>query len=117
MKKYDREKKKWVSVEAYDKSHKHKDKDLCKGSRPHNFMLVLPLYVTHTLKYDYDAQKYYDVMDEEFEFKNKQRERLENMGINIRRHYYDKKETRFYVCSICGKQRYDYNEKLSTPSN
>ncbi len=103
MKIYDREKKKWVTQEEYDKSHKPRDKKVCRGGKPHDFVLVLPFYTSYDEAYKFKPEDYYKIMDERFDFIEKQKVQLEKMGIKDRG--WNRKETRLYMCSVCKKQK------------
>lgn len=105
MKKYDREKKKWVSIEEYEKTHKPRDKKKCRGGKPHDFVLVLPFYTSYDSTYKYHPEDYYKIMDERYEFIEKQRTELEKMGIKDRG--WNRKETRLFMCAVCKKQEYE----------
>lgn len=108
MKKYDNKLKKYVTQEEWDKSHKHKDKDLCKGKRPHDFVLVLPFHITYNSTYKFNPEMYYKIVDEINEFKEKQDKRLIDMGIVKRYGDWNRAETRCFMCSVCKKQKYEY---------
>ena len=110
MKKYIREKKKWVSVEEYDRFYSKK-KEGCRGGKPHDFLLVLPDYLA---KWDgkspYNAKAYYDKMDERREFIKKQEDELLVLGIICRENSWRvmSRETRRLMCSVCKKQDYEF---------
>ncbi len=110
MKIYDREKKKWVSQEAYEKSRNARDKKLCRGKRPHDFVLVLPDYVSYSANYNFKPEIYYEICDETQAFLGKQKERLIAMGIIPRYGIGGRKETRLYMCSVCKKRDYQFME-------
>lgn len=110
MKKYDRQLKKWVTVEEYERTHQQKDKKFCRGKRPHDFVLVLPTGVTYNEKYRFDPESYYKIMDERVAFIEGQKRQLEQMGILQRwGSSWNSKETRLYMCSVCKKQKYENN--------
>ena len=48
---------------------------------------------------------YYKIMDERYEFIEKQRTELEKMGIKDRG--WNRKETRLFMCAVCKKQKYE----------
>lgn len=106
MKKYNREKKKWVSVEEYERTHQSQDKTFCKGKRLHDFVLVLPDYIGFTPAYKFNPEMYYAIMDEQHDIIEKQNKRLEAMGIHPKYHW-NRKETRMYMCSVCKKKKYE----------
>jgi hypothetical protein len=107
MKKYDSKQRKWISKEEYDKRYPKHDKALCKGKRPHNFILVLPHFVTYNSKYDFNASKYYEIMDALNDYTNKEYERLSELGIITRTWRSDRKEPKLFMCSVCKKQKYE----------
>ena len=105
MKKYLREKKKWVSEEEYEAFHAKKIAGVCKGNRPHDFVLVLPSW---GVQWDgvtkYDAEAYYKAMEEREEFIKSQDEELVKKGILVRACY--SSNSRHYACSVCQKRKY-----------
>lgn len=107
MKKYLREKKRYVSVEEYEAYHaarKH-GADICRGKKPHDYVLVLPPWrVSWDGVSPYDAELYYKAMEVRAEFIKKQDEQLATKGIVMRNHSYP--ESRHYVCSVCKKQKW-----------
>lgn len=104
MKHYDRAKKKWVTQEELDTAKKPRDKDVCKGRRPHDYVLVLPWYVQTDEKYQFNPEKYYDMMKKRLAFIEKQDSELKSMGIF--RASYNGNESKLFICSVCKKQKY-----------
>lgn len=107
MKKYDENLRKYVSVEEYERTHQLRDKSVCRGKKPHDFVLVLPYMVSYTSEYKFNPEEYYRVMDELFDIKEKKYQELETLGIKSSRGW-NRQETRLYMCSVCKKQKYEY---------
>lgn len=109
MKVYNREKKRWISQEEHERLKKPRDKKVCRGGKPHDFVLVLP---TWGVKWDgvspYDAEAYYKAMEERAEFIEKQNQALAKKGIIVRDR--TRTETKYYVCSVCKKQDYEFSK-------
>ncbi len=114
MKRYDRKTKKYVTQEEYDRSHATKDKDLCRGKKPHDFVLVLPDWVTYVQGvYKFDARVYYDLMEKKRLFNDSISALLAQAGIASRygtSDFADRKETRHYVCTVCSKRKWEYGK-------
>jgi len=106
MKKYDEKLRKYVSVEEYERTHKPQDKAFCRGKKPHDFVLVLPYYTQYDERYKYNPEEFYRIMDERYEFIEKQKKQLEAMGIQGRD--WNRKETRLYICSVCKKHKHEW---------
>lgn len=107
MKQYDNKLKKWVSQEQYDKSHPKRSANICRGGKPHDFVLVLPYGVTYNEKYAFNPEAYYKVQREVEEFHAKKYEQLLAIGIvasGMKPWKYWNKE--LHVCSVCKKQKY-----------
>lgn len=107
MKKYDREKRKWVDESEIDK--KLAKRKLCKGGREHDFILVLPPYVrtvNSILGIDI-AEKYYQIELEIEQLLAEKHKELEAIGI-LHKPYgrITGKQFRYYVCSVCKKNEY-----------
>lgn len=105
MKKYDHEKKEWVTLEEYERRQKQRTNKLCRGNKPHDFVLVLPIFVSFTDSYNFNPNEYYRIMDERYEFIENQKKELEKLGIINRG--WNRKETRLYMCAVCKKQKYE----------
>lgn len=106
MKKYDRETKKWISVDEHDKKYSPRDKSLCRGKKPHDYVLVLPNYIRFDSTYKFNPEEYYRIENETHDFLNEQVEKLKNIGIITKR--YERKPTKMFMCSVCKKQKYEY---------
>lgn len=101
MKKYDRETKKWLTEEEYQALKKKRR--LCKGGKPHNFVLVLPDYVK--CNKNNQPEKYYKIEDQTIDFLTRQNEKLKKLGFEVSS--YQRKEARYYNCSVCDKIKYE----------
>lgn len=104
VKKYDSKTKKYVPIEVYEKTQSLKKRDTCRGQKPHDFVLVLPHHVEYNETYKFDPTGFYDLMDERYQFVEDQAKALIKMGIKDRG--WNRKETRLFICSVCGKQEY-----------
>jgi len=108
MKKYDREKKKWV--EETDINKKLKKRELCRGGKEHDYVLVLPEHVTYTEDYKHNPEAYYAILDEIEEFSLKAMERITALGVVSK--YYSMpskyRRVRLYLCSVCKKKHHEY---------
>lgn len=108
-KKYLREKKKWVTEEEYDKFYSSHDKKLCRGGKPHDFVLVLPTHVKYDENiYKFNPEDYYKLMEEEYQFFEEQKKKMLAMGVTYGR--WNSKPYRLYMCSVCKKQNYIHEE-------
>lgn len=108
MKIYDREKRKWVDKEEYERNQNKRDRNICRGKKPHDFVLVLPSFVTYNENYKFNPEDYYKITDETADFMDKQLEKIKKMGIEPRWYMGRLSETRIYICSVCKKQKYDF---------
>lgn len=105
MKKYDREKKKWVEEDEVNK--KLAKRKLCKGGRQHDFILTLPPYVrtiNSILGIDI-AEKYYAIELEIDKLVAEKHKDLEALGI-LSKPYgrITNRQYKYYICSVCGKR-------------
>ena len=108
MKKYDRETKKWVDAEVLDKRQNERDKKLCRGKKPHDFVLVLPSSVTYDSTYKFNPEEYYKLMDEQYEYQEEIKKKLKALGIESKRFgFYKYEQIRYFMCSVCKKQKYE----------
>ena len=116
MKVYDRDKRKWVEQDVLEKEREAKLKKakLCRGQKPHDFLLVLPSYVPK-LKGDHtqeEIEEYYLSEKRVAEFMEQEKENLAKYGIGSRSSFRLGRQTKYYECSICRKKEYsDMNEK------
>lgn len=103
MKEYNRKTKKWE--EATD--IKLKKRSTCKGGREHDWVHILPYMVEALPHYCGDAEKYYDIQKEIADFTDlKEKELRDVYGIDTKRFAWRPKESRVYICSVCGKKDY-----------
>lgn len=107
MKQYDRETKKWIDDETFNR--KLSKRKLCKGGREHDFILYLPPYVKvegSILGFD-KVEEYYKIEDEREDSDIAFDERLEAIGIKSRLfrvgRLYGRR--RHYICSVCLKRK------------
>lgn len=112
MKKYDRSSKKWISIEEYERIHKPRNKEFCRGKKPHDFVLVLPEYVSYNEKYQHNPEAYYELIDAIDVFEEELDRRIKDLGVVERfsRGTKWKRSYRFYLCSVCKKKHYEYKE-------
>lgn len=108
MKQYRRDAKKHMSDEEYEayKAKKRRDPKICRGGKPHDFVLVLPFHVTYTDQYKFNPEEYYRLKDEEATLCEDIQKKIEALGIKSRYYPWRHKETRYYMCSVCKKQKY-----------
>lgn len=105
MKHYDHETKKWLTDEELEivKAKRLKKAKTCRSGKPHNFILVLPSYITSSKTLSPEEIERYYVVEEKLTARNEEiaKEFLE-IGIISRR--YMGKVYRSYRCDICGKK-------------
>ncbi len=105
MKQYDRQTKRWISVEEYEKRYNKRDSDLCRGKKPHDFVLVLPSHVKYNDSYAFNAEAYYRLMDEKYELLQVIKEKAKAIGVED--YTWNRRGTRLFICSVCKKHKYD----------
>jgi len=105
MKKYSNKVKKWVSEEEFERLHNSRDKKTCRGGKAHDYVLVLPEYISYNEGYKFNPEKYYAIMDARYDFIEKQDQELKKMGIGSRTSA-NYRSTRHLICSICKKKEY-----------
>lgn len=107
MKEYNRKTKRW---EEPDKSGSLKKPETCKRGKPHDFVLLIPSYDNprhHPFSKEV-VQEYYRIEDERLDT-NKNLDML--LGIlGIQHRHWNGGVTRYYICSVCGKQKYEHNQ-------
>lgn len=106
MKKYDHKEREWVTEEEYDRRMSKRDTSLCRGKKPHDFVLVLPSYVGYDETYKFNPEEYYKILDEGRDFEKKQKERMAELGIKPRYFSWNHYERRMFMCTICKKVKY-----------
>lgn len=107
MKRYDREKRKYISEEEYQEGKKKRE--LCRGGKPHDYILVLPYHARHTdsvLGIDI-AEEYYRIIDEFEDLLDKREERLKAIGVTEGFYRSSIRREREYVCSVCQKKHFE----------
>ena len=108
MKKYSRIAKKHVTPEEYDRIHSTKDKDFCKGKKPHDFVLVLPHYVTYDETYKHNPLEYYKLKAELEDFEDAIDKKVRALGVVERTFRISRlrRKNYLFICSVCKKQEY-----------
>jgi hypothetical protein len=106
MKQYNRTTKKWEEVEKNGSLKKPK---LCKGQRPHDFVLLIPPYINHKMNLSKDEIESYYEIENNRNYMNKEFDK-ELLVLGVVSHHWSTSPTRFYRCSVCGKQKYDYKK-------
>ncbi len=107
MKKYDRENKRWVDAETLDKRLSARDLNVCRGKKPHDFVLVLPFHVHPADGYKGDPNAYYNLMDERYQLLEEFNKKIASIGVHCSYHTWNRKESRLYICSVCSKRKYE----------
>lgn len=110
MKKYDPAKKKYVSIEEYEKTYNPRDKKLCRGKKPHDFVLILPPWVTYSTGYEFNPERYYDLLDELAEFEVRTYKKIVDMGVKsvYGGRLQAKKTSRYFACTVCNKREHQF---------
>lgn len=107
MKKYDREKRIWVDEKEIVK--KQGKRKLCRGGKVHSFQLALPSYVKVL---GYPTQEgiveYYKTEERKIELMRQENEKLAKFGIVLNERFGLRRNTKYFVCSVCGKQDYEF---------
>jgi hypothetical protein len=107
MKKYDREKRRWVDEKELTK--KQGKRKLCRGGRPHDFQLALPSYVKVV---GYPTQEgiveYYKIEEAKKTLIKQENEKLIKFGIILNDRFGFGRDTKYFICSVCGKQDYEF---------
>lgn len=105
MKKYDRETKKYITEEEYNR--KYGKRKLCKGGREHDYILTLPPYIRteHNILGIDVAEQYYKIELEIDKLIAEKHKELEALGI-LHRPYgrITDRQYKYYICSVCGKR-------------
>lgn len=105
MKEYNRITKKYE--EATD--IKLKKRELCRGGREHDYLLVLPDHVSYNENYKFNPEEYYRIMDELRTAEEMYNKKILEMGIGGRWGSFNmsSRTARSYCCSICKKKKYE----------
>lgn len=104
MKTYNRKTKKWEEV-SKENVGSLKKRDLCKGGKPHDPILVLPSYVrTSSSLLGIDvAEKYYKLEEEIYAYIDSKKGDYEALGISPQHFGYNTTVNKYYICSVCNK--------------
>ena len=105
MKEYNRTTKKWEE----DVDIKLKKRELCKGGKLHDYVLVLPDHETYDETYKFNPEKYYEIMEEMGKYEDEIKKKLAEMGVKSKysRFNLNRWIHRYYICSVCKKKKYD----------
>lgn len=103
---YDRKKKQWITQEEHDRRYSKRPKNVCRGGRPHDFVLVLPSWVRTNERYNLDPLPYYEAQEAARAFQERMSNELADRGIMVSRYHGLGSGMRHYVCSVCKKQEY-----------
>lgn len=101
---YDRKYKRQVDLAEFERSGSLKKRELCRGQRPHNFVLVMPEGITPTKDYRGDPNVYYKLMDERITFLEDLYKRLTAAGIETHYKPWYVANRKLWVCTVCGKR-------------
>lgn len=105
MKKYDHQSRKWVTEEEF--KNIYKKLNACKqGRKDHDYVLVLPDYITYNDNYKFDPEIYYKAEEEMQRQVIAHRDYLLSVGIEAR-FLSEHPVYRTYKCSVCGKRKID----------
>lgn len=88
-----------------------KQRELCRRKLPHDYLLVLP-YNFQRSNPDATPEQvelYYASEQRVIDFTNNESRELEKAGVYVRR--WNRPVTKFYKCSVCGREEYDLKIK------
>lgn len=105
MKEYNRTTKKWEETTDI----KLKKRELCRGGREHDFLLVLPDHEDYDETYKFNPEMYYELLEDLGKYENKVAQQLKEMGVKSRYTRFNLSQwvRRHYICSVCRKKKYD----------
>ena len=106
MKKYNRTTKKWEEEVV---NPKLKQRDTCKGGKPHDWVLTLPFGYEHIEGLYTDAEPVYEAFEALQAMYDTLHRELEKVGIVRKSRLLWSKDytrTREYMCSVCGKRHW-----------
>lgn len=115
MKQYRRDAKQHMDNEEYAKWRSSRDKKVCRGGKPHDYILVAP-YGFKKVDQPFgflDTEQIvecYKSQEKVNEFLRKEEERLKALGIEHKYTGWRYQVTKRYICSVCKKQKYEYGE-------
>lgn len=111
MKEYDRDKKMWVKPETLtEKVTVLKKSELCRGKKPHEYVLIVPDYSNSHKNDDLSQEtvdRFYALMDEHHEHNKKYQKEVDALGINYRVDSL-RPMTRMSRCNVCGKRDWGF---------
>lgn len=105
MKEYNRTTKKW---EEKEKQGSLKKRELCKGHRPHKFILILPKWVkrNHDL-FKEEIERYYQLEEARDLINHEYDKKLNEIGVGHSWSSPFRARGRYYRCEVCGKENYE----------
>ena len=105
MKEYNRKKR--IYEDEKEKTGSLKKPKACRGGKPHDFVLLIPHYLgrNHNLSKD-EIEEYYKLEQESINFNNEMN--LKVLSLGIKSYKYTSNMHKFYKCSVCGKEKYEY---------
>ena len=113
MKQYNRTAKRWEEEKPMSSL---KRPETCKGKKPHNFVLSIPKYIQRSkILSEDEIKEYYRIEEERIATNTVLDDKLFKLGIRSR-HYFGHNR-RFFICSVCGKERWDDVKTLQTNPN
>jgi hypothetical protein len=81
--------------------------ETCKGKKPHEFVLIIPKYISTTHDFNFDeVRKYYEIKDSECKFAEELDREYKKLGVR-NSCYFLHRCFRYYKCSRCGKEKYE----------
>lgn len=110
MKEYNRATKKWEE-KTTEIVNNLKKPDMCRGKKPHDFMLRVPDYSNLRRNDDLPlevVEMYYRLKDEQYKLEYDSQIALETSGVYYRYPAKLRKETKHYKCAVCGKEESVY---------
>lgn len=107
MKEYNRTTKKYDEVE---KTGKLKKPEKCKGGRDHDYVLLIPKWVSRSRNLSREEiERYYDIEEGRAKMEEAFNDQLAVLGITMRR--WTSSLSRFYTCSVCRKEKTEYEKR------
>lgn len=108
MKEYNRRTKRW---EEKEKIGSLKKRETCKGGKEHEWVLMIPKYIsrTHNLSKE-EIREYYKIEQDRIDFETTLADRCAKIGVKGR--YWIGGNSKFYMCAICKKEKYEEANKV-----
>lgn len=103
MKEYNRKTRKWEE-KTTEQVGELKKKELCRGGNAHKMVLVLPSYLKMDSLPIEIIEKYYESEQRIADFKVKEIDYQNSLGIFTKKYKYELKVTRYLRCEVCGKK-------------